>query len=76
VKPSQNTRVLAALQAAGDRGIGPVDFLPPTLDGGEPITRLAARVDVLNKRGFRVVNLAPGNRVAHYVLRADGRRAA
>ena len=69
--PSQNDRVLAALRRVGERGISPLDFLPPVIDGGAPITRLSARVDVLRNRGYAIPNVAKKNEVARYVLAPD-----
>lgn len=54
---TQTDRVLAALTRAGARGLTQADFLMfPTIDGGPPITRLAARVEELRDEGFRVVS--------------------
>jgi hypothetical protein len=54
---TQRDRVLHALQAAGERGVTQVDFmLPGVIDGGAPITRVAARIDELRRAGHQIVN--------------------
>lgn len=54
---TQAERVLAALRAHPDRGICAVDFLRfPTVDGGPPITRLAARIGELRDAGEPILN--------------------
>lgn len=54
-EPSQKDRVLAALRT-NPRGITQVDFsLPFVIDGGNPITRVAARIEDLEKDGHRIV---------------------
>jgi hypothetical protein len=51
---TQVERVLHAARRAGPRGITAVDFLAPDVcDGGKPITRLAARINDLEHRGFK-----------------------
>jgi hypothetical protein len=65
---SQNARVLQLLQARGEDGIRPTDFLAPSVvDGGKPILRLPARIDELRKEGVGIttVSVRP---VAHYRL--------
>lgn len=53
---TQTERVLRALQQAGDRGVTQVDFaLPDVVDGGPPITRVAARVKDLRVQGHVIV---------------------
>lgn len=55
---TQRDRVLHALQAAGARGVTQVDFmLPGVIDGGAPITRVAARIDELRRAGHQIVNV-------------------
>jgi hypothetical protein len=52
--PTQTQRVLRALHDHDD-GITQVDFLrPDVIDGGYPITRLAARIQELRDRGADV----------------------
>lgn len=52
----QKERVLAALRSHPD-GITQLDFLrEPTLDGGETITRLAARIKELKDDGHPIVD--------------------
>lgn len=54
---TQTDRVLAALYLHADRGITQVDFLRfPTIDGGPPITRVAARIEELRDQGFLIVS--------------------
>ena len=54
---TQTDRVLAALTRAGAHGITQVDFLRfPTIDGGPPITRVAARVEELRDAGFKILS--------------------
>lgn len=67
---AQQDRVLAALQAAGPRGITAVDFdLPNVIDGGKPIQRVAARIDELkNRHGHSIEVAGRRNRCAVYVL--------
>lgn len=53
---SQKARVLAALRSRGARGVTAVDFLlPDVIDGGRPITRVAARVLELRDEGHTIV---------------------
>ena len=65
---SQNSRVLAALRQGP---VTPLTFYPPTVDGGPPIGRLAARVDALGRHGHVIRNTEPGNSLARYVLEWD-----
>lgn len=54
---TQADRVLAALTRAGSHGITQTDFIRyPTLDGGPPITRLAARIEELRDSGFVITS--------------------
>lgn len=54
---TQTERVLAALAANPDRGITQVDFsLPNVIDGGPPITRVAARIGELREDGHNVIS--------------------
>lgn len=52
-KPSQRDRALAAMRRHGT--VCAVDFMAPTIDGGPPITRLAARIDELRAVGHVIV---------------------
>lgn len=53
---TQSERVLRALQTAGSRGVTQVDFsLPDVVDGGPPITRVAARVKDLREQGHMII---------------------
>lgn len=52
---TQTRRVLRALERNPERGVTAVDFqLPDVIDGGKPITRLAARVQDLQDAGYRI----------------------
>lgn len=78
---TQRARVLAALEAAGRYGVTQVDFLRyPAVDGGAPITRVAARVEELRRDGHRIVNAGLRDKCAIYrlesVLRAEAQRPA
>jgi hypothetical protein len=69
---SQSDRVLAALYDHPERGINSVDFLRfPTLDGGPPITRLAARIEELRVQGFNIESCERRERCTVYRLRPD-----
>lgn len=51
----QTTRVLRSLKAVGGTGLTQVDWLGPnTPDGGDPITRLAARIADLKREGHQI----------------------
>lgn len=63
-------RVLDALHARGRRGITQADFLGPVVDGGQVITRVAARVDELRGLGH-VVDAVRDGRQTRYVLIGD-----
>lgn len=66
---TQPARVLAALRAHPDRGVSSVDFLsPPTIDGGPPITRLAARIKELKNQGHQIVDAGHKNGCKVYRL--------
>lgn len=62
--------MLAALERAGERGITQVDFLGPTIDGGKPITRVAARVKDLKDAGHSIVVDGERNSCVVYKLAA------
>jgi hypothetical protein len=67
---NQRERVLKALQDAGLRGITQVDFLRfPTVDGGPPITRVAARVQELRDEGYEILSGTTRDRCAVYILK-------
>jgi len=66
---SQRDRILRALRNAGDRGVTQVDFLGfPAVDGGAPITRVAARIEELRKEGHPIVNVGTRDKCAIYRL--------
>lgn len=66
---SQRDRVLAALRNSGLRGITQVDFLRfPTIDGGAPITRVAARVQELRGAGHKISSSDTRDKCAVYRL--------
>lgn len=67
---TQAARVLAALRKHG-RGITQVDFLTPTVDGGAPITRVAARVLELKQDGHHIVKDGERDSCAIYKLEYD-----
>lgn len=72
---TQRERVLRALQTAGPRGVTQVDFLRfPTVDGGPPITRLAARIQELKDAGHRIGSSATRDKCAVYVWTDWARR--
>lgn len=67
---NQKARVLAALRRAGQGGITAVSFLGPfTVDGGPPITRLAARIGELRDEGHEITQSGWRDKCAVYVLR-------
>jgi hypothetical protein len=69
---SQTDRVLALLRARGDRGVNLTDFsLPGVVDGGKPITRLAARIIELRDRGFFISRTMDANGTARYTLDSE-----
>ena len=51
---TQPERVLRLLKQAGDHGLTQVDLNLPTVDGGPPITRLAARIHDLKNAGVPI----------------------
>jgi hypothetical protein len=66
---TQTKRVRAALERAGKQGVSPTDFLRyPTVDGGPPILRLAARILDLRNDGLSIESSTDPNGVARYVL--------
>lgn len=67
---TQAARVLAALRKSG-RGVTQVDFLTPTIDGGAPITRVAARVLELKQNGHHIVTDGERDSCAVYKLVYD-----
>ena len=67
-KPTQATRVLAALARAGDRGVTQGDWLVPGgVDGVGRITRVAARIEELRSDGIAII--ADGKREGFAVYR-------
>jgi hypothetical protein len=67
---TQSDRVLAALSRAGARGITSVDFIRhPTVDGGPPILRVAARIRDLRDQGIEIETDGERDGVAVYKLR-------
>jgi hypothetical protein len=50
------------------RGITQVDFDSPTIDGREPIRRVASRIDELRAAGYRIDSRGRRHRMAVYVL--------
>jgi hypothetical protein len=67
---TQAKRIEAQLRRAGARGICAPDFIPPTIDGGGPILRLAARVHELRNR-LPIRTVRRGGR-EWYVLETTG----
>jgi hypothetical protein len=67
-KPTQATRVLAALARAGDHGITQGEWLVPGgADGVGRITRVAARIEELRSEGIAI--LVDGKREGFAVYR-------
>ena len=68
-KPPQRQRVLASLEAAGPRGITQGDWLSGLgVDGRGSITRLAARINDLRARGYKIEVGGERNGFAVYKL--------
>jgi hypothetical protein len=68
-KLTQKQRVLKAARAAGTTGLTAIDFYPPdVIDGGKPITRLAARIEELEAEGIRFWRDGRRNGCTVYVL--------
>lgn len=63
-------RVHRLLIARGDLGVSPVDFQSPTIDGGKPIMRVAARIKELRDDGEPITTELV-NRVALYRLKYE-----
>jgi hypothetical protein len=53
-----------------------VDFLPPTVDGRAPITRLAARIDELRAAGHVIASAGWRHKTRVYVLEREAGHAA
>lgn len=69
---TQQERVLKALKARGREGITVADFLlPDVIDGGKPITRLAARILELRDKGHEIAVVGERNCCAVYRLYWD-----
>ena len=67
-KPTQATRVLAALGRAGVRGVTQGDWLVPGgADGAGRITRVAARIEELRSDGLAII--ADGKREGFAIYR-------
>lgn len=67
---TQTDRVLAALHKLPEHGITQVDFLRfPTVDGGPPITRLAARIEELRSEGFNIESCERRDKCTVYRIR-------
>lgn len=74
--PTQVERVERLLRQRGEQGVTPVDFLLPNIvDGGRPITRVAARVLDLRNQGLNITTSGTRNGVAVYVLRVPVKRS-
>lgn len=72
-RSTQCDRVLAALYLAGARGITCIEFDAPNVcDGGEPIKRLAARVNELREAGFEIETAGTRNKCAVYRIVRTG----
>lgn len=69
-KLTQTQRVLLALRARPE-GITAADFMPPTIDGGKPIMRVAARIYDLREEGHRIADGGKRGTLDVYVLRAE-----
>jgi hypothetical protein len=73
---SQRARVLAALRSRGADGVCAPDFLlPNVLDGGKPITRLAARMLELREDGHEIQVVGEKHGCAVYRLMRDAQDA-
>lgn len=69
---TQKQRVLTALQRTGWQGITQVDFLAPhVIDGGKPVTRLAARILELREDGHAIRVVGERQECAVYQLEAN-----
>lgn len=54
-KVTQKDRIERALRRTGQRGITQADFIGAVIvDGGAPITRVAARIDELKQSGLKI----------------------
>jgi hypothetical protein len=53
---TQTARVEQLLRRRGEHGMTAAEFTAPTVDGGPPIFRVAARVAELRARGLAVVS--------------------
>jgi hypothetical protein len=72
----QRARVLAALRSRGARGVSAPDFLlPDIIDGGKPITRLAARMLELREDGHEIQVIGENHGCAVYRLMRDAQDA-
>lgn len=65
---TQKDRILKMLHQRGSLGVTPVDFASPNvIDGGEPIMRVAGRINDLRNDGYEIRTFKKGP-VALYVL--------
>ena len=69
--PTQTQRILAALRAAGPRGITQLDFDTQPVDGGKPIRRVASRITELRDAGHLIDSSGRRFKMAVYVLVED-----
>jgi hypothetical protein len=65
---TQRERVERLLKERGPLGITQADFDGPTVDGGLPIRRLAARVEELRRAGWTIKSLKDPSKFSRYVL--------
>ncbi len=68
----QAERVLEALRHVGGKGLTQVDYLRyPTIDGGPPITRVAARIEELRGLGYCIESGERRDKCVVYRLRPE-----
>jgi hypothetical protein len=66
---TQKARVLDALRRVGSHGLTAIDFSPPhVIDGGAPITRVAARIEELRAGGHKISSRGRRSKCVVYVL--------
>lgn len=63
---SGRQRILNRLEAGYD--VCPVDFQAPTIDGGKPILRVAARIHGLRAEGYAIETVGQRNQCSVYRL--------
>lgn len=66
MKLTQRQRVKRALDQRGPRGVSPVDFTSPTIDGGPPIMRVAARIYEL-RQTYKITEITGDDGCARYL---------